>query len=194
MKNRGFTLAEMLAVVIILAVLGLIGIISIESIIKKGSEKAYQAQMSEMKTAVENLIKIDGEPTWCKEETVCFVSLRYLAFKKYIKLNEEGKFVNPKTNKPFSLETGSLVKKYGENYIFESYESIEKMGETNPSYITKAKKHVVAASALIYKESGLCEETCNIRTTDLVNNNLLKNDFYDDVAIRIDSENQIEVG
>ena len=194
MKNRGFTLVEMLAVIIVLALLGLVGIISVESIVKRGTEKAYQAQMSEIKTAAENLVKIDGEPTWCEGETVCFVSLRYLAFKKQLKLNDDGEYINPKTDKPFSLETVSMVKKYGENYVFSSYESIDALEEETPGYLNKARKHAVAASAVIYKESGYCEGTCNIRVSDLVSKNLLESDFYNDVVIRINEANQVEIG
>ncbi len=195
MKNKGFTLVEMLAVVIILSLFAVVGIVSVESIIKKGTEKAYQAQISEIKTAAENLIKIDGEPTWCYEETICFVSLRYLAYKKHIKLNDNGDYINPKTDKAFSLEMVTLVNKYGENYIFEVYDSFDKLNEEKPGYLTKAKKNVVAASATIYKEKGYCgTETCTIRTSDLVSKNLLTENFYSDVQITINEINEVQIG
>ena len=194
MKNKGFTLVEMLAVVIILSLFGLIGIISVDSIVKQGTEKAYQAQLSEIKTAAENLIKIDGEPTWCIEEATCFLSLRYLAYKKQIKLNNEGNYMNPKTDKPFSLEMVVLVNKYGLNYIFEVYESIEALNAEKPEFVAKAKKNVVAAAAIIYKEKGYCEENCTITTSNLVEKKLLEENFYNIVQINISETNQVQIG
>ncbi len=194
MKNKGFTLVEMLAVVIILALFGLIGIISVDSIVKKGTEKAYQAQIGEIKTAAENLIKIDGEPTWCAEESTCFVSLRYLAYKKHIKLNDNGEYINPKTDKPFSLEMVTLVSKYGSNYIFEVYESLDALNEAKPGYLNKAKKHVVAAAATMYKEKGYCEGSCTFNVSNLVEKKLLPNDFYNNVQIVVNEANQVQIG
>ncbi len=196
MSNKGFTLAEVLAVVIILALFGLIGIVSVESIIKKGTEKAYSAQMNEIKLAAENLIKIEGEPTWCENEQICFISLRYLVYNKQIKLNEEGEYINPKTDKPFSLEIVVLVRKYGSNYILETYDSYDSLAEVYPNYITRAKQDALKASATIYNQKGLCSNnlSCTIRTSDLVNNNLLESNFYNDVNITINSNNQINIG
>ena len=194
MQNKGFTLVEMLAVVIILSLFGVIGIISVESIIKKGSEKAYNAQINEIKNAAENFVKVNGEPTWCQNEDLCFISLRYLVFSKQIKLNESGEFINPKTDKPFALETVAMVKKYGVNYIFEVYDDFEKLNETNNEYYNKAKKDALKASALIYKEKGLCnEDNCNLKTSDLVSNNLLAREFYNEVTIIINFDDEIVI-
>jgi len=243
MKNKAFTLVEMLAVVIILSLFGVIGIISVESIIKKGTEKAYFAQIAELKNAAENLVKTDGEPTWCQDEDVCFISLRYLAFNKYIKLKnqkyvvkngetletilrdfnitqaelesynnlseirpgaeiiipatrEYGDYINPRTDKSFSLETVVMVKKYGENYIFEAYDSLETLNLAHAGYYNQAKKDVLKAAALIYKEKGLCanESNCSLRTSDLTEKNLLEKNFYNEVDITIDSNNQVNIG
>ncbi len=194
MKNKGFTLVEMLAVVIILALFGLIGIVSVDSIVKKGTEKAYQAQISEIKTAAENLIKIDGEPTWCSEETTCFVSLRYLSHKKHIKLNENGEYINPKTDKPFPLEMVVLVNKYGSNYIFEVYESLDALNAEKPGYLNKAKKNVVAAAATMYKDKGYCEEICTLNVSNLVEKKLIPSEFYNNVQIVVDETNQVQIG
>ena len=190
--KKGFTLVELLAVIIILSLISFIGIISIESIVKKGVEKSYQAQISEMKTAAEKLVKVNGIPSWCEGE-ICFISLRYLAFNNYIKLKDiiyeaaegdtlnsiaskynmtveelrkynsfdsvskgtkvtipasksYGEYTNPKTDKSFSLETVVMVKKYGANYTFEAFESLDAL---NSSYLAKAKKEALSASAII---------------------------------------------
>lgn len=193
MKNKGFTLVEMLAVIIIMALIGTIGIISVESIIKKGTEKAYEAQMSEIKSAAENLIKVDGEPVWCKENAICFISIRYLAYNKYIKLNENGDYINPKLDEPFSLETGALIKKYDRNYIIEAYDNVNAISS---EYLNQAKMDVLKASALIYKERGFCSinTNCSIKTSDLINKNLLESNFYSEVNITINEFNQINIG
>ena len=240
--KRGFTLVEMLTVIIILSLIGLIGIVSVESIIKRGTEKAYQAQMSEIKTAAENLVKVEGLPSWCKTDT-CFITLRYLAYNNYIKLKDvdyvvvsgdtintiaakfnitadelveynnitsvtEGKtikipssksygeYTNPKTDESFSLETVVMVKTIGNNYTFEAFESLDALNEQYSSNLAKANKDAVSASAIIYKKMGFCadENNCSLRTTSLVNKNLLEANFYADVDITIDSEDEITIG
>ncbi len=243
MKNKGFTLVEILAVIIILSLLGVIGIISIESITKKGAEKAYQAQISEIKSAAENLIKIEGEPTWCREENICFISLRYLALENYIKLKDKtyivksgdtiftisskfniseeelensndlsdfkegmslripaskffGDFINPRTDESFSLENVVLIKKYNKNYIFEVFEDLNEFKEKYSEYLEKAKKDAVRASALAYKKKGLCNdsEICNLRISDLVRENLLETNYYNEAVITISSSNEVSIG
>ena len=194
MKSKGFTLAEMLAVVTIIALFGLVGIIAVDSIIKRGTNDAYKAQISEIKTAAENLIKIDGEPSWCSGESTCFVSLRYLAYKKHIKLNDNGEYLNPKTDKPFSLEMVVLVSKYGSNYVFKAYETFENLDSERPELVTKAKKNVVAAAASIYKSKNYCENNCTLTTSDLVLKDLLTEGFYSEVQIRVNENGQVQVG
>lgn len=122
MNNKAFTLAEVLAVVIILSILVVLGIFSVESIIRVGTEKAYNAQLNEIKLAAENYVKIEGLPDWCNlnnDGDSCILTLRYLVHKKYLKLNEEGKFLNPKTDESFPLEMIIEVEKYGNNYLVE---------------------------------------------------------------------------
>ncbi len=240
--KRGFTLVEMLTVIVILSLISLIGIISVESIIKRGTDKAYQAQMSEIKTAAENLVKVEGLPKWCKSDT-CFITIRYLAYNNYLKLKDinyvvsngetlatiaqkynmtteelsrynnidsvsvgkeikipasksYGEYINPKTDESFSLETVVMVKTIGKNYSFEAFESLESLSEQNSSYLMRAKKDAVSASTTIYKKMGFCGEvdTCNLRTTSLVNHNLLESNFYADVNITIDISDEITIG
>ena len=143
MNKKGFTLAEVLAVVIILSVLALIGIFSVESIIRTGSEKAYNAQLNEIKLSAENYVKTEGLPEWCNLENngdSCYLTLRFLAFKNYIKLNEKGEFLNPKTDKSFPLEMLINVQKYGSNYIVELIKEEDMTSNlTNEAEIIKNK-------------------------------------------------------
>ena len=181
MRKKGFTLVEMLAVVIILSLLGLIGIISVESIIRRGSEKSYQAQKNEIKTAAENLTKIEGIPSWCDNKNQCFISLRYLAHKNYIKLNEDGNFLNPKNNEPFSLETVVMLKKYGNNYTFETYDNLEDLNRLG--YLNLAKNDIVQASLTIYIARGYVQVGDIVMTSNLVEKDLLPQDFYPETEI-----------
>ena len=239
--KKGFTLVEMLAVIIILSLFSLIGIISVESIIKKGTEKSYQAQIGEIKTAAENLVKIEGLPSWC-EGNICFISLRYLAFNNHLKLKDitytaldgdtfesiaakfnftkeeiqkynsidvvkkgteikipasksYGEYTNPKTEESFPLETVVMVKKYGENYTFEAFASMEELSQNNASYLNQAKREALFASAIIYKKLGLCTNTiCTMKTSDLVKKNLLEKNFYSEVNITVDNSDNVSIG
>lgn len=122
MNNKAFTLVEVLAVVIILSVLALLGIISVESVIKAGTEKAYNAQINEIKQAAENYIKIEGYPSWCIENEICYLDLESLINKKYIKTSKEGKYINPKTDDEFNKDMLIKITPYAENYTIEVLE------------------------------------------------------------------------
>ena len=191
--KKGFTLVEMLAVIIILALLGFITIVVVQGVIDKGSDKALSAKLNELKSATESYIRTEGEPSWCKNKTTCFISIRLLAYKKYIKLDENNKFINPKTGDSFQLEMVTMVKKYGNNYKFEALEDYESLNETYSAYLNQAKKDALASSALIYKLKGLCNSTCSIKTTSLENQNLIEKNFYENVNISINSNNEISI-
>ncbi len=184
MKNNGFTLVEVLAVIIILATLALLGIFSVDGIIKIAGKKSYESQINEIKYNAENFVNVESTPHWCNlTETgdYCFITLRYLAYKNYIKLDDEGNFVNPATEEPFSLETLIVIKKYGNNYLYEVKDDINKFIEENASMANNGKLDALKSSAYIYYEenkNGLCQEQCNITVKTLMDNNYFERGYY----------------
>ena len=98
MNKNGFTLVELLAVIIILSLLALLASTSVTKIVTNSKNELYNAQISLIEEAAkswgtDNLNKLSSENGECK-----YISLRKL--KEYGLLDES--IVNPKTNKEFS--------------------------------------------------------------------------------------------
>ncbi len=97
MNKKGFTLVELLAVIVILALLALVANSSVTNVVRNSKSDLYNAQLELIESAAktwgaENLDKLP-------EDGKCsYITLKNL--KKYGLL--EGDVVNPKTNKNFS--------------------------------------------------------------------------------------------
>ena len=50
MKNKGFTLVEMITVIALLAIIGMISIPVVEGVIKRSKDRVYEAQLEEIKS------------------------------------------------------------------------------------------------------------------------------------------------
>lgn len=113
--NKGFTLVELLAVVVILGVIGLITIPTVDKVIENSKERARTAQIEELKKAAkswsaENLDMIS-------EDRAAYVSVATLLEKGYIDAEE----VKDPTTKS-EIFTGCIEIKYSKdvsNYVYE---------------------------------------------------------------------------
>jgi len=106
MNNKGFTLMELLAVIIILALLSLLVGTSVTSVLRNSKLKLYDTQIKLIETAVDawksdNIYKLP-EPGNC-----AYITLGDL--KAYGLLEEN--LNNPKTNEPFSNEMIIKIRK-----------------------------------------------------------------------------------
>lgn len=114
MKN-GFTLVELLAVVIILAVVGLITIPTVSTIIDNSKERAKNVQIEEIKKAAKSWIAENLDLV--SEDEPCYVSVSTLLEEGYI--NEEEIKDPTKDNENLN---DCVIIKYSEeisNYKFE---------------------------------------------------------------------------
>ena len=113
--NKGFTLVELLAVVVILGILGLITIPTVDTIIENSKERAKTAQLEELKKAAkswsaENLGMIS-------EDRATYVSVATLLEDGYIDAEE----VKDPTKKNENF-TGCIEISYSKdvsNYVYE---------------------------------------------------------------------------
>ena len=124
--KRGFTLVELMAVVIVIAVIGLIAIPTVDKTIKDNKNKLYQIQISNI---------YDAAKTWSDNHVNLLPETRGEAISiPLLLLKQEGllsiDFKNPKTNEKF----------YDNMYIDIIYEKdsytynvIENSGNTNYS-------------------------------------------------------------
>lgn len=99
MNNKGFTLVELLAVIVILAALALITTTSITKILKDSKDDLYDAQLIALKSSVESWAadNLDKLP---EVDNCAYLTLKDL--KEYGIANSSIK--NPKTNEEFPEE------------------------------------------------------------------------------------------
>lgn len=115
MKNRAFTLIELLAVITILALLALIALPAISKQMGNSKETLYNAQIKNIEGSAkawgaDNLFKLPVD------DTCITVTLGYLKDGGYI----DSSVINPKNNEEFSnTETFVNIKKEKNQYIYE---------------------------------------------------------------------------
>ena len=130
MKKKGFTLVELLAVIIILSLVLVIAVPSVNKYIKQSKEKAYDAQISTIIEAAQAYASANSGLLPRKEEFVVKITLGQLKSSGLIK--EEVK--NPNDDKYFDDALTIEIKKKGETYNYDIVESTitTRDGEKSP--------------------------------------------------------------
>jgi prepilin-type N-terminal cleavage/methylation domain-containing protein len=114
-KNKGFTLIEILTVVVILGVLAIIIIPIIDRLMKESDETAYKTQVDAIKTAAESWSEHNSDHLPNTSGGTTTVELRTLKQDGFISM----KIINPLTDTYFYDNTYVLITRYYENYIYE---------------------------------------------------------------------------
>ena len=130
MKKKGFTLVELLAVIIILSLVLVIAVPSVNKYIKQSKEKAYDTQISTIIEAAQAYASANSGLLPRKEEFVVKITLGQLKSSGLIK--EEVK--NPNDDKYFDDALTIEIKKKGETYTYDIVESTitTRDGEKSP--------------------------------------------------------------
>lgn len=105
MKNKGFTLVEMITVIALLGIIGLISIPVVEGVIKRSKGRVYETQLEEIISGakkyateyIENISSVDGAET-----IVCLSHLKELGYL------ENTKIVDPRTD--LAMDGGIIIK------------------------------------------------------------------------------------
>ena len=118
MKNKGFTLAELLGVIIILAVVSSITIVTITNSMKNSKEKLYNVQ-------IDNIIV--GAKTWASgnvfnlpENDGEFIKITLGQLKQEGFVDSD--ITNPLTNELFDDNMQIIITKTGNSYKYEVVE------------------------------------------------------------------------
>ncbi len=128
MKNKGFTLVELLAVIIILGLLLLITMISVNSILNSSKESLSETQKKRLEDAAEVYYLSEG----MSRDSKC-VSVEYLVWGGYVNSNE---VLDPKTREPLE---GSIAITYDANrYSYEYQDDECSMQVFNPQYYSSS--------------------------------------------------------
>lgn len=95
--KKGFTLIEVLAVIVLLSIIVIIAVPSIAKLKKDIVEREEQNQIKEIKTAASFYARDE-------KKSNCCITVSELTLKEYLKGNEEGKVINPKTHEEVNVK------------------------------------------------------------------------------------------
>ena len=94
MKKKGFTLIELIMVIVIISVVAMISFQTVTKKINQSKEKAYNIQVNNFKDSAKNYMLENKPDDKYHLNTIC-ISLEVLQNKGYLK---KGELKNPKTN------------------------------------------------------------------------------------------------
>lgn len=101
MKNKAFTLVELLGVIVVLGIIATITVPIVQRTILESSDDAYEEQIASFEKAARNYVASDiYNMTNCKDR-ICTVSLKTLQEEGFL---PSGDIINPKTDETFDLE------------------------------------------------------------------------------------------
>ena len=116
MKNKGFTLVELLGVIVILGILAMVTVPIVQRTIIDSTNQTYDEQITSFERAAKNYVaKNIYEMTKCQTES-CQITLRELQENGLL---PSGNIKNPKTDEDFNLDNVVTINYDGTKYSYE---------------------------------------------------------------------------
>ena len=100
MKNKGFTLVELLGVIVVLGIIAVITIPIVQRTILESTEDAYDEQIQSFERAAGNYVASDVYKMTECETKDCSITLKDLQDLGFL---PSGEIINPKTDEPFDM-------------------------------------------------------------------------------------------
>lgn len=106
-NNKGFTLVELIAVIVVLAVLGLVAVPAINRTIKQTKNDLYDSQVTSIVDGVKNWVADHPRDLPAEAGEKVFVSLGQLKLGSYVDVN----ITNPRSDKYFDTAVRLVIEK-----------------------------------------------------------------------------------
>ena len=148
--KKGFTLVELLAVLVVLGLIGLLVFPAIEKTIKGVRGDLYQAQKSAMIDGIKNWVA--DNPRSLPEENgeTIYVSLGQLKIGSYVDMN----ISNPQTDKLFDNATKVIIKRENNKYKYDVLLDDESLVEESKADNITYPSVEFAGNMVVYLQVG----------------------------------------
>lgn len=139
MKNKGYTLIEIIGVIVILSLIIMISVPTISGVLKSSKNKAYNIQVEEIKSASESwsLLNYDNVPK--NDGDTIIINVLQLKLANLLPYD----FKNPKTGELFPDDMQISITKKGNNIV---YEVLTDTGTTNETLNPLAPQIILIGS------------------------------------------------
>ena len=166
MKNKAFTLVELLGVIVLLGILGIVIIPKVGDSITNSKETAYITQEETIKKAVNDFL-VDNTDLLEDNDTIT-IKLGVLKQKGYLPVNIK----NPKTRKNISNESLIIITKNGNTYdiklnLIDLEDVTENMDNNSPILVLNGNYIEYVEVNDTYEEKGAIAKSS---TGETINN------------------------
>ena len=165
MKNKAFTLVELLGVIVLLGILGIVIIPKVGDSITNSKETAYITQEEQIKKAANDFV-IDNIELFDNTNTVT-IKLGVLKQKGYLPINIK----NPKTRKNISNESTITIKKINNAYeitlnLIDMIDVTENIDSNSPILVLNGNYIEYVDVNSTYQEKGATAKSATGETLD----------------------------
>ncbi len=166
--KKGFTLIELMAVIIILGIIAIIIVPNIERGIERYRQNSYETQIRTIKMAANNFSIDNIHINSLGEGEFVYITLNQLKLSGYL----DGDIVNPITNENFSGETVIKISRVGDIFEFEVIVSEEGyLNLVNISLVGDLVEYVCEYSAYVEKGARAYDSNGDSLTYSISYNN-----------------------
>ena len=174
MKNKAFTLVELLGVIVLLGILGVVIIPKVGDSIENSKEQSYKVQEETIKKAANDFLIDNTE--FLEENDTITIKLGVLKQKGYLPVNIK----NPKTRKNISNESLITITKNGNAYKIElalvDLENVtENIDNNSPILVLNGDYIEYVEVNDLYEEKGAIAKTSTGETIDNVSRQIKLN-------------------
>lgn len=148
MKEKGFTLVELLGVIAIIGVLALLALPSVEKLIKEGKDDLYVVQINNIKSGLKNWATDNTNILPSEDMQQVSLTLGQLKLEGYVEM----KIKNPKNNKCFGNDMILTITRNKKNYIYEVHDDTDT--ETDECSEYSGPYMILNGEAIMYVEVG----------------------------------------
>ena len=163
MKSKGFTLVEVLGIIVVLGIIAVIVTPVVQGTIEKNREKMFNVMMDQLIDSAKDWAAKNASQLPNDNNDYLDVSLGNLKISGVLKINVQ----NPKSNNTFSNESFVRITRKNNNFIYEVYTydlvTADEVEDGAPTITLKGDQIIYLEKDEEYVEEGTLEDNVSIQ-------------------------------